>query len=78
MGIPDSATLHPGYDFWEHLIRDGTDFTRHMDYIHFNPVKHGLAQRPVDWPWSSLHRYIQQGIVPPNWAVGADEGHFGE
>ncbi len=64
--------------FWEHLIRDGTDFTRHVDYIHFNPVKHGLAQRPVDWPWSSLHRYIRQGIVPPNWAVGVDEGQFGE
>jgi putative transposase len=49
-----------------------------VDYIHLNPVKHGLAQRPVDWPWSSLHRYIRQGIVPPNWAVGVDEGQFGE
>jgi putative transposase len=64
--------------FWEHLIRDGTDFTRHVDYIHFNPVQHGLAQRPVDWPWSSLHRYIRQGIVTPDWAVGVEEGQFGE
>lgn len=63
--------------FWEHLIRDGTDFTQHADYMHFNPVKRGLAQQPVDWPWSSLHRYIRQGIVPPDCAVGADEGQFG-
>ena len=64
--------------FWEHLIRDDTDFARHVDYIHFNPVRHGLVERPVDWPWTSLHRYIRQGIVPPDWAVGVDEGRFGE
>lgn len=40
-------------------------------------MKHGLASRPVDWPRSSLHRYIRQGIVPPNWAFGVDEGQFG-
>lgn len=71
------------YDVWqrwfqEDLILDHRDFTGHMDYIHFNPVKHGLASRPVDWPWSSLHRYIRQGIVPPSWAVGVDQGQFGE
>ena len=61
-----------------YLIRDGTDFIRHVDCIHFNPVKHGLAPRPVDWPWSYQHRHIRQAIVPPNWTVGVDEGQFGE
>jgi putative transposase len=64
--------------FWEHLIRDDTDFARHVDYIHFNPVRHGLVERPADWPWTSLHRYIRQGIVAPDWAADMDEGRFGE
>lgn len=64
--------------FWEHLIRDDTDFARHVDYIHFNPVRHGLVKRPADWPWTSLQRYIRQGIVAPDWATDMDEGRFGE
>lgn len=64
--------------FWEHLIQDDTDFARHVDYIHFNPVRHGLVGRPVDWPWTSLHGYIRQGIVAPGWATDIDEGRFGE
>lgn len=64
--------------FWEHLIRDHTDFARHVEYIHFNPVRHGLVERPADWPWTSLHRYIRQGIVAPDWATDTDEGRFGE
>lgn len=39
--------------FWDHVIRDEADFQRHLDYIHYNPVKHGLVQRPEDWPYSS-------------------------
>lgn len=43
--------------YWEHQIRDETDLARHVDYIHFNPVKHGWVSRPVDWPHSTLHGY---------------------
>ena len=42
--------------YWEHMIRDEEDLWRHLDTIHYNPVKHGLAQRVADWPWSSFHR----------------------
>ncbi|MBV1717411.1 MAG: transposase [Desulfarculus sp.] len=63
--------------YWEHLIRDETDFERHVDYIHYNPVKHGLAAAPKDWPWSSFHNYVSRGVYPALW--GADEVvSFGE
>ena len=55
--------------FWEHRIRDERDFTHHVEYIHYNPVKHGYAARPVDWPYSSIHRYIRQGILPADWGA---------
>jgi putative transposase len=51
--------------YWEHTIRDDEDYRRHVDYIHYNPVKHGLVANPVDWPHSSLHRFIREGIFPP-------------
>src|SRR5262249_21456347 len=50
--------------YWEHTIRDEKDFERHVDYIHFNPVKHGLVGRVRDWPYSSFHRYVRQGVLP--------------
>ena len=53
--------------FWEHQIRDEEDFARHVDYIHFNPVKHGYVKTPVDWPHSSFHRFLRQGKYPVNW-----------
>ena len=53
--------------FWEHLIRDENDFARHCDYIHYNPVKHGLCNTPQDWQFSSIHRLINQGIYSPDW-----------
>ncbi|MBZ2188115.1 transposase [Alcanivorax sp. JB21] len=59
--------------FWEHLIRDERDYQRHMDYIHFNPVKHGLAPRAVDWPFSSFHRAVRQGLYSPDWAASPDD-----
>jgi putative transposase len=66
--------------FWEHTIRDEYDFERHVDYIHFNPVKHGLVTRVCDWPYSSFHRYVRQGVLPVDWAGEVDEGglKFGE
>jgi putative transposase len=52
---------------WEHAIRDDADLKRHVDYIHFNPVKHGLVSRVRDWPHSSFHRYVQRGDLPADW-----------
>jgi len=54
--------------YWEHTIRDADDLKRHIDYIHFNPVKHGLVERVIDWPYSSFHLYVRQGLLPPDWA----------
>ena len=66
--------------FWEHTIRDERDFERHVDYVHFNPVKHGLVARVCDWPYSSFHRYVHRGLLPQDW--GGDFAHnqagFGE
>lgn len=59
--------------FWEHQIRDDLDLQRHVDYLHFNPVKHGYVACVADWPYSTFHRYVQQGMYPPDWAGGADE-----
>jgi putative transposase len=66
--------------FWEHTIRGETDFARHVDYIHFNPIKHGLVERVSDWPYSSFHRYVRTGVLPEDWAgtVEAASGAFGE
>ena len=58
--------------FWEHTIRNETDYARHVDYVHWNPVKHGLVQQVVDWPYSSFHRYVRLGVLPDNWAGGVD------
>jgi len=55
--------------FWEHLIRDDEDLRRHMDYIHFNPVKHGLVARVSDWPYSSFHRLAANGVYPSDWGT---------
>ena len=54
--------------YWEHLIQDDRDYARHVDYIHYNPVKHGYAQSPADWPHSSIHRFIENGVLPSDWA----------
>jgi putative transposase len=54
--------------FWEHAIRDERDYAAHMDYVHFNPVKHGLAAHPAEWPYSSFRRCVERGMHPPGWA----------
>src|SRR3989338_6519738 len=53
--------------YWEHQIRDEHDFARHVDYVHWNPVKHGHVKCVADWPYSSFHRYVKAGIYPPDW-----------
>ena len=66
--------------FWEHTIRDERDFERHVDYVHFNPVKHRLVSRVRDWPYSSFHVYVRRGLLAEDWAGDANEGgkSFGE
>jgi putative transposase len=66
--------------YWEHAIRDEADLERHIDYVHYNPVKHGYVTRVVDWPYSSFHRYVEQDMLPPDWGGDLKEikGSFGE
>jgi len=63
--------------FWEHLIRDDGDLQRHVDYVHYNPVKHGLVGRPSDWPFSSLHRHVRLGAMSADWCVATDRRAVG-
>jgi len=58
--------------FWEHTIWDDDDYCRHVDYTHYNPVKHGYVQSPRDWPWSSFSEYVKDGVYPEDWANGED------
>ena len=53
--------------FWEHLIRDQKDFAMHMDYIHYNPVKHGHVRCPHEWGYSSFHRWVKEGVYTCDW-----------
>jgi putative transposase len=66
--------------YWEHAIRDDADLERHVDYIHFNPVKHGYVSRVRDWPHSSFHRYVRKGVLPADWGGDALDlsGQYGE
>ena len=59
--------------YWEHTIRDDRDYAAHMDYIHFNPVKHVLVQDPRDRPFSSFERWVAQGLYPTGWLRGGAE-----
>ncbi len=63
--------------FWDHCIRDEEDLRRHLDYIHYNPVKHGLVRRPLDWPWSSFARYVSLGWYSPEWGCLEPESFEG-
>ena len=56
--------------YWEHLIRDDNDYLRHVEYIHYNPVKHGYVKAPRDWEYSSFHKYVRQGKYENNWGTG--------
>ena len=66
--------------YWEHVIRNEADLQRHIDYIHFNPVKHGLVSRVIDWPHSSFHQYVEREQLPADWGGDVREiaGTFGE
>lgn len=58
--------------FWEHTIRDERDFEKHMNYIHYNPVKHGLAGCPHDWPYSSFQKWVEKGVYTRDWCCRCD------
>lgn len=68
--------------YWEHQIRDDADFARHVDYIHYNPVKHGLVKRVCDWPHSTFHSFVAREVYSPEWgsavANNVDKNGFGE
>ena len=55
--------------FWQHQIRNDRDFAQHVDYIHYNPVRHGLVKAPKDWQFSSFHRYVRDSVYPIDWGI---------
>jgi putative transposase len=63
--------------FWEHRIRDETDYARHVDYIHWNPVKHGYVKQVIEWPYSSFHDFVRAGDYPRDWGGRSDAGVTG-
>lgn len=63
----------------EHQIHDDLDLARHVDYVHYNPVKHGLVERVADWPHSTFHRHVTRGLLPSEWAAASTgDAGFGE
>jgi putative transposase len=59
--------------FLEHTIRDDRDYRAQMDYVHFNPVKHGVVAHPADWPYSTLQKCVALGLYDPAWAPAENE-----
>lgn len=59
--------------YWEHTIRDDRDYAAHMDYIHFNLVKHGFVDKPENWPFSTFRRCVARGLYPADWLGGGIE-----
>ena len=66
--------------FWDHVIRDDQDLLNHLDYIHANPLRHGLVTNVADWPHSSFHRYVKEGLYPQGWGkyIDAEMKNHGE
>ncbi len=83
LGIPLLKNARDEYNlwqrrFWEHRVRDESDLSTHIDYIHFNPVKHGLVQKVIDRPYSSFQNYARQEMLPNNWGGKSLQGEFCE
>jgi putative transposase len=75
------ANTHSGNGgFGSTRFENEIDFERHVDYVHFNPVKHRLVSRACDWPYSSFHVYVRRGLLPADWAGEVEEPmmDFGE
>ena len=70
--------VNPTYDnvwqnrYWEHTIRDEDDLKTHLDYIHYNPIKHGLVKNVKDWQYSSFHKFVTKGLYDHNWGSCKD------
>jgi putative transposase len=66
--------------YWEHTLHGDADFARHIDYIHFNPVRHGYVDEVWQWPYSSFRRMVRLGVYPKDWVGDAQEdgAAFGE
>lgn len=62
--------------FWEHQLRNDDDFAKHVDYLHFNPVKHGMAKSVSDWPYSTFHRYVKQGVYQADWGLHTNSSAY--
>lgn len=58
--------------YWEYAIRDEQDYQNHLDYIHYNPVKHGHVQAANEWPHSSFHRWVERGVYAENWGASPE------
>ena len=56
--------------FWEHQIRDVKDYERHLHYVHYNPVKHGLAKCPHEYPYSTFEKWVRRSVYEPRWCCG--------
>ena len=59
--------------YWEHTIKGEKDYAAHVDYVHINPLKHGLVKQVADWPHSSFHRLVEAGVYPADWAGETDD-----
>ena len=64
--------------YWEHQIRDDADLQAHIDYIHYNPVKHGYTHLPSEWPYSSIHKFIKRGWLSAEWSDEGTASHIRE
>jgi putative transposase len=64
--------------FYEHTIRNQSEMRAHVAYVHMNPVKHGLVTQPKDWPWSTFHRHVKEGMLPPDWMGPTELASVGE
>jgi putative transposase len=62
--------------FWEHTIRDERDYRMHMDYVHFNPVRHHLVPHPADWQYSTFHKCVARGFYDASWSLRDDPDEF--
>ena len=85
-GATPNHNKHGGFDvwqrrYWEHTIKNQDDYNRHIDYIHYNPVKHGYVESPINWPWSSFHSLVRRGDLEADWgaSINVEERfNFGE
>ena len=58
--------------FVDNTIRDKNELNNHINYIHYNPVKHKLVQNVKDWEYSSFHKYVKKGLYDINWGNNTD------